>query len=206
MSPHVGSTSISWNNPSASRLPFSARSHFTYCWSAAVIGVGWVQSRNTISLGDPNGGRLGAVAVTPLSSIALPSHAGPKNPVATIPQSAVPTPVSKAKPAPKVKAPDPKAIPIPSRNAKLTRPSPGRRAARQVARAAEGPAQPGVQHRGHAGEYARLRTGRRRRRRRRQQFPFRQPIRRVCRPVAHPRRAVLEDHRHTRPTAPPWSA
>ena len=40
-------------------------------------------------------------------------------------QSAVPVPVSlKAKPSPKVTLPDPKAIPIPSRDAKLKRPSP----------------------------------------------------------------------------------
>jgi protein TonB len=91
---------------------------------ATVVTVGWVQSRNTISLGDPNGGRMGAVTVNPVASIALPSRTGPKNPVATDTESAVPVPVLKAKPAPKVTAPDPKAIPIPSRDAKLSRPSP----------------------------------------------------------------------------------
>jgi protein TonB len=90
----------------------------------AVIGIGWVQSKTSLSLGDPNGGRLGAVTVNPVASIALPSHTGPKNPVATDTESAVPVPVTKAKPTPKVTAPDPKAIPIPSRNAKLSRPSP----------------------------------------------------------------------------------
>jgi protein TonB len=90
----------------------------------AVAGIGWVQKHNTISMGDPNGGRLGAVAITPVNSIALPSNVGRKNPVATDTQSAVPTPVLKAKPSPKVTLPDPKAIAIPSRNAKLTKPSP----------------------------------------------------------------------------------
>ena len=90
----------------------------------AVIAVGWVQSRNTINMGDPNGGRMGAVAVTPVSGIALPSRSGVKNPVATDTESAVPVPVLKAKPSPKVTAPDPNAIPIPSRDAKLSRPSP----------------------------------------------------------------------------------
>jgi periplasmic protein TonB len=90
---------------------------------AAVAGAGYIQSRTTISLGDPNGGRLGAVTVNPVSTIALPSRTGPKNPVATDTESQVPTPVTKAKPAPKVKAPDPKAIPIPMRDAKLRRPS-----------------------------------------------------------------------------------
>jgi protein TonB len=89
----------------------------------AAIGVGWVQSRNTISMGDPNGGRMGAVTVHPVASIALPSHAGVKNPVATDTESAVPVPLAKSKPTPKVEAPDPKAIPIPSRTAK-SRPSP----------------------------------------------------------------------------------
>jgi protein TonB len=90
----------------------------------AVIGIGWVQSRNTISMGDPNGGRFGSVTVNPVASIALPSHSGVKNPVATDTESAVPVPIAKTKPTPKVTAPDPKAIPIPSRNAKLLRPSP----------------------------------------------------------------------------------
>jgi protein TonB len=90
---------------------------------AAVAGAGWVQGRDRLSLGAPDGGRLGAVLINPVSSIALPSRTGPKNPVATDTESSVPTPASKPKPAPKVKAPDPKAIAIPSRNAKVTRPS-----------------------------------------------------------------------------------
>jgi protein TonB len=89
---------------------------------ATMVGVGWVQSRNTISMGDPNGGRMGAVTVNPVASIALPSHAGTRNPVATDTESAVPVPIAKTRPAPKVEAPDPKAIPIPSRTAK-SRPS-----------------------------------------------------------------------------------
>lgn len=90
---------------------------------AAIVGVGMVQSRNVLSLGDPNGGRMGAVTVNPVATINLPSREGPKNPVATDTESQVPVPVAKAKPAPKVKAPDPAAIPIPSRNAKVSRPS-----------------------------------------------------------------------------------
>jgi protein TonB len=91
---------------------------------ATLLGAGWVQSRNTISMGDPNGGRFGAVTVNPVASIALPPHSGPKNPVATDTESSVPVPVSKAKPTPKVTMPDPKAIAIPSRNAKASRPTP----------------------------------------------------------------------------------
>src|SRR5260370_36242919 len=85
---------------------------------AAIAGIGWVQSRNTISLGDPNGGRMGAVTVNPVSTISLPSHAGPKNPGATDTQSAGAVPITKAKPAPKVKTPDLNALPLPTRTAK----------------------------------------------------------------------------------------
>jgi len=89
----------------------------------AVAAAGWIESRDKISLGDPNGGHFGAVAINPVASINLPSHEGPKNPVANDTESAVPTPVTKPKPAPKVQAPDPKAVPIPSRDAKLRKPS-----------------------------------------------------------------------------------
>src|ERR1039457_6556640 len=90
----------------------------------AVIGVGWVQSRNTINMADPGGGRFGSVTATPGAAIARPPHAAPKSPVASDTDSAVPVPVLKAKPPPKVTAPDPKAIAIPSRDAKLRGPSP----------------------------------------------------------------------------------
>jgi protein TonB len=91
---------------------------------AAVVGVGWMEGRKSqYLLGSEDGGRMGSVAVTPVSMIALPSHAGPKNPVAVDTQSMLPTPVAKPKPAPKVTVPDPKAIPIPSRNAKVVKPS-----------------------------------------------------------------------------------
>ena len=97
--------------------------------------LAWMQSRNTISLGDPERRRPGigrgdtrfrasAARIAP-----LPRTRWPRTP-----SRPYPTPVSKAKPAPKVTAPDPKAIPIPSRDAKLTRPSPRRSAARQMAR------------------------------------------------------------------------
>ena len=88
----------------------------------AVVTVGWVEKRTRLSLGDPNGGRMGAVTVNPVATIPLPAHEGPRNPVATDTESHVPTPVTKpAKSTPKEKAPDPKAIPIPGRNAKLAK-------------------------------------------------------------------------------------
>jgi periplasmic protein TonB len=120
MSPHVDIL----DQPERIAPAFLGSLAFPALLAATVLSVGWVQSRNTVSMGDPNGGRFGAVTVNPVASIALPSRSGPKNPVATDTESAVPVPVSKAKPAPKVTVPDPKAIAIPSRNAKLSRPSP----------------------------------------------------------------------------------
>jgi protein TonB len=120
MSPHVDIL----DQPERLAASFFGSLAFHGLLVATVVSVGWVQNRNTISMGDPNGGRFGAVTVNPVASIALPPHSGPKNPVATDTESAVPVPVSKAKPAPKVTVPDPKAIAIPSRNAKLLRPSP----------------------------------------------------------------------------------
>src|SRR5450759_2706277 len=119
MSPHVDIL----DSPERLASSFFGSLAFHGLLVATVVGVGWVQSRNTISMGDPNGGRMGAVTVNPVASIALPSHAGPKNPVATDTESTVPVPVSNAKPAPKVTAPDLTAIAIPSRNAKVSRPS-----------------------------------------------------------------------------------
>src|SRR5450432_691997 len=109
MSPHVATHVDILDQPERLAPSFFGSLAFHGLLVATVVGVGWVQSRDTISMGDPNGGRLGAVTV---------------NPVATDTESAVPVPVSKTKPAPKVTAPDPKAIAIPSRNAKLSKPSP----------------------------------------------------------------------------------
>src|SRR4051812_42914765 len=75
--------------------------------------------------GDPNGGRIGSVAVTATASIPLYKPPAAANPVANDTKSQVPQAVTPPKPQAKaaIKAPDPSAIPIPSRNAK-TRPSP----------------------------------------------------------------------------------
>jgi protein TonB len=66
--------------------------------------------------GDPNGGRMGAVMVTPVNTIALPNRSSVPNPVANDTQSQVPTPPPKPKalPKPKVTAPDLDAIPLKS--------------------------------------------------------------------------------------------
>jgi protein TonB len=92
--------------------------------AVAVVAIGWVERHNKVLLGDPSGGRMGAVAVTAVSTIPLPARTGAKNPVAVDTESHVPTPITKPAPkaAPKVKPPDPKAVPIPSRNPKELKP------------------------------------------------------------------------------------
>jgi protein TonB len=74
--------------------------------------------------GDPNGGRIGSVAVNAMPSVPLYKPPAPANPVANDTTSQVPQEVAKPKPKaqPKVKVPEPDAIPLPSRNAK-SRPS-----------------------------------------------------------------------------------
>ncbi|HEY2013428.1 MAG TPA: TonB family protein, partial [Bryobacteraceae bacterium] len=61
---------------------------------------------------------MGAVAVNAVHSINLPSHAGPTNPVASDTESLAPEAPAKKKVQPKVKVPEPEAIPIKSRNAR----------------------------------------------------------------------------------------
>lgn len=68
-------------------------------------------------MGDVNGGGMGAVAVTAVHTIPLPSRNAPENPVANPTESAVPTPPPKAKPQPQKKLPNPKAIALPDKMA-----------------------------------------------------------------------------------------
>ncbi|MBZ5619849.1 MAG: TonB C-terminal domain-containing protein [Acidobacteriia bacterium] len=85
--------------------------------AAAILSYTWIGNRPTELMGDPHGGGIGSVAVTPVASIKLPSKEGPVNPVANDTQSHVPEPPAKKKAAEKVKPPDRDAIPIKSRNA-----------------------------------------------------------------------------------------
>jgi TonB family protein len=78
----------------------------------------WLENRPRATFGDINGGGFGSVAVNAVSSIPLPQRSGPINPVANPTESRVPEPPPKAKPKPEVKAPEPDAIPLKSRNAK----------------------------------------------------------------------------------------
>lgn len=86
-------------------------------FAALVLGYSAFEATRKPTMGDTNGGRMGAVAVTPVHSIPLPSRSSTPNPLANPTESQVPAPPPKAKPIPKVKAPEPKAIPIPSKTA-----------------------------------------------------------------------------------------
>jgi periplasmic protein TonB len=68
--------------------------------------------------GSEHGGGFGAVAVTAVKTIPLPSRTTVQNPVASDTESQVPAPQSKQKPQPKVLKPDPRAILLKSKNAK----------------------------------------------------------------------------------------
>jgi protein TonB len=85
--------------------------------AAAMLSYAWIGNRPPVQWGDPHGGGIGSVAVTPVASIRLPSQDAPVNPVANDTESHVPEPPAKKKAVEKVKAPDRDAIPIKSRNA-----------------------------------------------------------------------------------------
>jgi len=84
---------------------------------AVLVGYGAFEATRKPVMGDTQGGRMGAVEVTPVHSIPLPSRNAAPNPVANPTESQVPTPPPKAKPVPKQKAPDLQAIPIKSKAA-----------------------------------------------------------------------------------------
>jgi protein TonB len=91
--------------------------------AASLVGVSWTAAHmsSKVQFGDPNGGRIGAVAVRPVS-IPLPSRSGPENPVANPTESKVPEAPPKPKAQQKaVKTPPPDAIPLRNRNVR-TRP------------------------------------------------------------------------------------
>ena len=87
--------------------------------AAALLTYTWVSNQTVKTWGDPGGGGMGAVAVNTTPSIRLPSNNGPTNPVASDTTSQAPEAPPKKKAEPKtVKAPEPDAIPIKSRNAR----------------------------------------------------------------------------------------
>src|SRR3954467_8991829 len=84
---------------------------------AVFAGYTLIKPSSRIQLGDPNGGGMGSVAINSVHSIPLPSRSGATNPGANDTESRVPPPPPKTKALPKVKVPEPNAIPIKSRNA-----------------------------------------------------------------------------------------
>ena len=122
---------------------------------AAIVGIGWVQSRNTISLGDPNGGRMGAVTVNPVSThlaafACRPQESGGHGYGIRRARSGLQGQArAESEGARSQRHPHPQ----PQRQADAAIGS--RRAAGQVARLAEGSAEPALQHRGHARELRR---------------------------------------------------
>jgi periplasmic protein TonB len=89
--------------------------HLSVAAAVILYAVG-AASRKPI-MGDLNGGGMGAVAVTAVHTIPLPSRRAPENPVANPTESAVPTPPPKTKPQPQKKLPNPKAIALPDKMA-----------------------------------------------------------------------------------------
>jgi hypothetical protein len=87
--------------------------------AAALAGAAWVSSQTPTQWGDPNSLGGGAVGITAVERIPLPSRQGPMNPVANDTQNVIPPP--KPQPA-KQKLPDPEAIALKSRDAKKRRP------------------------------------------------------------------------------------
>lgn len=78
-----------------------------------LLAAGAVEQASRLQMGDAHGGGLGAVMVNPVATIPLANRGGLENPVANDTESLVPeAPNPKAKPAPKVKAPPPDAIPL----------------------------------------------------------------------------------------------
>jgi len=106
------------DQPERLSRPFVGSLILHFSIAAALVSYTWIANRATVQWGDVNGGGMGAVAVNAVASINLPSHTGPKNPVASDTESLAPEAPAKKKVQPKVKEPEPDAIPIKSRAAR----------------------------------------------------------------------------------------
>lgn len=83
--------------------------------AVALLLYGVAEASRKPLMGDLNGGGMGAVAVTAVHTIPLPSRNAEPNPLANNTNSYVPTPPPKAKPQPRQKLPNPKAIALPDK-------------------------------------------------------------------------------------------
>lgn len=104
--------------------PFWGSVFLHVAMAASILGFTFIGNRSPVQWGDPHGGGMGSVAITPVATIKLPSKEGPANPLANETQSHVPEPPAKKKVVEKVKAPDPDAILL--KNPKATKRSPER--------------------------------------------------------------------------------
>lgn len=87
---------------------------------AAVMLYAATEAARKPLMGDVNGGGMGAVAVTAVHTIPLPSRNAQPNPLANDTKSYVPPPPpTKAKPQPERKLPNPKAIALPDKAAPI---------------------------------------------------------------------------------------
>ncbi len=107
------------DQPERLRGPFLGSIALHLSIAAAVIGLSWAEAHRPREIwGNPNGGGgFGSVAVNVVPRIPLPTRSGPVNPVANDTENLAPEPPPKPKAQPRVRAPEPDAIPLPSRNA-----------------------------------------------------------------------------------------
>lgn len=96
--------------------PFVGSVLFHLAVAGILILANWeyAQTHEVWGSAVPAGG--GSVAITPVKTIPLPARHGRHNPVASDTESVVPAAPPKEVPKPKVKAPEPDAIPIKSKN------------------------------------------------------------------------------------------
>jgi periplasmic protein TonB len=112
------------DQPEPLRGPFWGSVILHISVAAAAFLTVWTQGHHKVDQwGYVTGGGLGSVAVNPVARIPLPTQSGAPNPVANDTASRVPEPKAVSKPQTKVKAPDPAAIALNSRNANK-RPAP----------------------------------------------------------------------------------
>jgi protein TonB len=101
------------------KKPFYASAGLHVAVFAFLIGYGALAGRGKILWGDPNSlGGGGAVGITPVSQIALPSRGGPVNPVANDTESNVPQPPKEETAKKPARAEDPDAIALKSKRFK----------------------------------------------------------------------------------------
>jgi protein TonB len=111
--------------PESLRKPLAASLGLHALLALSVALSGLLPEARRIPWGDPNSLGGGAVAITPVSKIPLPSRAGRTNPVAEDTESQVPAPRAAAPPKSPAKPEEPDAIPLKGRQAPRRPPARG---------------------------------------------------------------------------------